>query len=243
LELASKASGLGDKPLAALGILPTQSQFSDEIQNLGAYTPHPSLSIIDPLVPSSKPEARLDVSSAPAFDFQGHSSLARTRIGLLEAVAADRRLIRENVWIIPQLVVLDIFARDFEALPSSPNLFFTAAEGWKASLTDMITKIQQALAYALPSLVSNIPSNWHRNVTTAIKNRKTRRAEGLGLGPLADVLANAHWGCVFDNNALSTRILHNILHTLLKETGADDADSWLALAQTQLDSREHGDFS
>jgi len=242
LELASKAFGLGNEPLVALGILPTQNQFSDEIQNLGAYTPHPSLSVIDPLVPSSKIEARLDVSSS-TFDFQGHSSLARTRIGLLEAVASDRRLIRENVWIIPQLVVLDIFARDFEALPSSPNLFFTAAEGWKAPLTEMITKIQQALAYALSSLVSNLPSNWHSNVTTAIKNMKTRRAEGLGLGPLADVLANAYWECVFDNNALSTRILHNVLHALLKETGADEADSWLALAQTQLDPRERGVFS
>lgn len=243
LELASKASGPDDQTSTILGIFPTQSQFNDEIQGLRVYVPHPSLSIIDPLVPSNTLGARTRVSPTHRFDLRGHSSLARTRIGLLEAVASDRRLVRENGWIIPQLVVLDIFARDFEALPSYPNPFFSDAKGWKASLIEMIAKAQQTLAYAFSSLVSNIPLEWHRNISTAIKNSKTRQPGGLGLGPLADVLANAYWNCVFDNNVLSTRILHYVLHTLLKEAGADEADAWLVLAQTHLDSGECENFS
>jgi hypothetical protein len=239
LELASKASDLGDQAWTILEILPTVDQFRDEIQSLNTYTPHPSLAIIDPLVPSHALGARPDVYPVPKFDVQGHSSFARTRIGLLEAVASDRRLVREYGWIIPQLAALDVFARDFEALPSHPNPFFTSAEGWKSSLTEIITKIQQTLAYALSSLVSNIPVGWHKNVTTAIKERGS---EQFGLGQLADVLADAFRGSVSDNSVLSTRILYNVLHALLKEVSADEADLWLTLAQTYLDSCEYGSF-
>lgn len=203
--------------------------------------PHPSLTIIDPLIPPSALGVCLDVHPVPKFDFQGHSSFARTRIGLVEAVASDRRLIRENGWIITQLVALDVFARDFEALPSCPNPFFTRVEEWKSFPKEIITKTQQTLAYALSSLVSSIPVDWHKNVTTIVKEQGSGQSS-LGLGPLADVLVHAHRESVSDNSVLGTRILHNILHALLKEVSTDEADLWLTVAQTHLDSCEYERF-
>ncbi|KAF8317156.1 hypothetical protein DL93DRAFT_2055777 [Clavulina sp. PMI_390] len=239
VELLDLAAHLNfdNQKLHPLNALPSQELFEAEQETLRKWDPPSAFSILDPLVPSTSSPSK--ARTTPACDQQGLSSLARDRVALLELVSADRRLIHEHLWIIPQMLALENFARDFIALPSSPNPLFSregASKGWHEHL---VAKIQQTLAYAFSSLGADLSTDWHRTVTGALRTSKTRVAGGLGLGPLGDIVASAYWECLDGRAVPSVRTLYGLLRGLLREGSAEDSDLWLTLAQGQIDNASH----
>lgn len=234
-ELAVSVSNLNQNHLTSLSTLPSRADYEVDLDTLQQPQPPSALSIVDAMVPSTSTETALRHKNV-AYDTQGYSLHARTRIALLELVSMDRRLLQANIWIIPQLLALETFARDSLALPSHFNLFFSPQGTTKGSLEKVVNRTQQTLAYAFSYLGADASLEWHRNLTNALRKSKTNPTEGLGLGPLADVIASVFWASFQDGAVLSIRLFYYLLRGLLREGNSECGDLWLTLAQGQLDS-------
>lgn len=244
LELAIKVADVDKENLNHFSALPSPTQLEAELEILQRFTPPLALSILDSLVPSSSytgsPGNR---NESPVYDSQGCSPYARTRIALLELVTLDRRLLQENIWVIPQLITLEIFSRDFVALPSHSNPLFSVTGGTRNAHERLMIKSQRTLAYALSSLGSDLTAAWHRDLTTLLRKAKSKPANGLGLGSLADVVAGAFWASATKGAVLHARIFHGLLRGLLREGTVEASDMWLTLAQGHLDSGRYNQFA
>lgn len=238
LELAALTRELDRKTLHSLSALPPRTQYEAELNLLGQLTSSPALSILDPLVPSTS-SGSSSTRKPLAYDSQGYSAHARIRIALLELVGSDRRLTQENTWIIPQLLILEILTRDFVALPGYLSPFFSLHRAEKTSHEWIMKRSQQALTYALSSLGADLSLDWHKALTVALRNSKTRRVEDVGLGPLANIVASSFWASLEENAVISTRLFYSLLRGILRESVVEVGDLWLALAQSYLESGKY----
>lgn len=226
---------------SSFSVLPSRADFDAELQVLRSYTPHPALSIIDPIIPISS--SRQPSPSQGVFDSSGLTPAARTRIALSRVIASDRRLIKDNVWAVQHLLALESLARDRLAMSNQPNPLFSDHGGVTGTISNILTSVQQTLAYAMSTLASDLSRQWHADLTAALKKNKSRPEAwtGLGHGLLADTVADVFWGCSeedFGKASLDSRVLHGLLRGLLREVTTEESDMWLVLAQAYLDSCE-----
>lgn len=217
-----------------LNILPSFEAFTHSLHALSSYKAHPSLAIIDPLVPSDTAVAA--PSTLIEYDTQGLSSYARGLVALLSILANDRRLIHKHPSAVTHILALEILGADVLALPSQSSPLFRPASGEDDfDLASAISKAQQTVAYALSSLVRDVSSAWHRDVTALLRKTKTPLVNPSGLGILADTMASLYWGSS-QSHLLQSRIFFGFLRGLLREASPEEGDMWLTLAQSQLDS-------
>ncbi|GAA5992433.1 hypothetical protein JCM10908_000814 [Rhodotorula pacifica] len=213
-------------------VLPSQGDLATAYTQLSPRLPSPSLAIIDPLIPaagSSSPAAGLD------FDLSFLSSYARALVALLEVSARNHTVLRRHAsWILPHLLFLADLARDELSKPSSSSSVF-APDAPVEILERVSAAADGAASYLLSTLANALPDGWHPGAVAHL------RVKEPAAPPSGDALLGAldsMWRVARGSNAKASyaqRGVRTVLSAVLRyaeEGGAQDAERWLALAQT-----------
>lgn len=248
-DLALKVASFDPSGSSPFDALPSRLEYETDLSKPVVSHFPSSLAVIDPMISSNaSPYSTTTVSE---YDAEGFTSLARTRLALLHLVTHDRRSILDpsNTWIIPQLIALECAARDWLALPSSSSSPYFAP--MKTTLHDMrpdvnviVSRTQQALAYAFASLGADLGMEWHRRMTGTLRSAKgASTSTSPGLGELAEVVVATFSAAQREKGGgIWTRVLPGLLRGLIREAeaGVEVGDAWLVVAQSHIDSGKRG---
>jgi hypothetical protein len=222
LILAVTSARIDDS--AYMNVLPSQQQFDqlflEEIQT----ETNPLLSAIDLLVP----ESDVDDARSPEdriFDKQHLSYYARCTWALTILASTDRKLAKENMWILKHALLLQQMAEDQLFAPSSSCGCFGPAVD--AGLLKKIGEtVQKTNAYLFSSISSFDLS--HGDIIKAITS-PALRSQKQGMGRfIIDMCAES----IGNDSSRIARILRSILAHVLRGASAANVDLWLSLSRT-----------
>lgn len=239
LDLASHIGG-SVEPSTSLGagILPDRGYFDTALSRLASFHPHASLSILDPLV-STQTQSGNSPHIFP-YDRHGLSAYARATLALHHAVSRDRHSGLENLWALQHLSALEVFARDFVAIPSLSNPLFKAQYIPESPLRveDILEKTHKSILYMLSAVSIDLSLNWHQALITSLRNVKSKAP--IGVGELPELVVMLYSESILEDASLFPRIFHIVVRGILREASSEEADLWLGLAQMIQD---RGDIS
>ncbi|GAA5872634.1 hypothetical protein JCM3774_001869 [Rhodotorula dairenensis] len=222
-------------------VLPSQAALASTYSSLSPPFPAPSLAIIDPLIPVAERSSE-SAGSTLDYDRSFLSSYGRSLVALLEVSARDHTGLRKHAsWILPHLLFLADLARDELCKPSSSApLSGIFAPDVPAEILERVSAAADgAASYLLSTLANTLPSGWHADAVTHL------RAKELTSPPSGDALLGAldsMWRVARGSDAkalYAQRGVRTILSAVLRyaeDGGAQDAERWLALAQTMSSS-------
>jgi hypothetical protein len=201
-------------------IFPSRKQLDDMLDDLPSSPFHSCLGVLDPFaVPTpSKNQAK----QAARYDIYGFSSYSRVASALLHVCAEDRKLARENLWILRHLLALQLYANDFLRVPSISNPVFEH-NALKFGIVELPVKIQQMVTYLLASPVDDF---WHLRVIDMVTVKSPPALGGVGTF-VSEVVS---FGVTHDS-AREARILRAVLQQIFRDTNSNQADQWVLLAR------------
>jgi E3 ubiquitin-protein ligase listerin len=203
-------------------ILPSQSKVDDMLNDLPSDVVHPSLAVLDPLIPPSS--AFKGRGAFPhTYDSHGYSSYTRIVVALLQAFHADRKLAKENIWALRHFLALELFASDFMHIPSARNPMF-GQHTLQSNISELISKCGQIATYLLTSPVED---GWHLKVVDSIlKGDSSQCKDTLGV-----FIVNLVGQSKSQDSILHGRILRKALQHVVSNADKQDAEQWMLLAR------------
>ncbi|KAF7348632.1 Delta-9 fatty acid desaturase protein [Mycena venus] len=200
--LEALAEGTLGAPIDVVSdVFPAKAELDAMLDVLPADPLAPSLAVLHPYLPPAsalRPHTR-----ASAHDKRGYAAYARIAAGLLQALAADRRAAKENIWALRHVTALAITAEDVLAAPSAPCAVFdrsvdrSALEAIRARALQLTADDKPLVGGgALPELVVELV-------------RCARRTDG----------------------SRECRVLDRVLRHVLQDADKPEADLWMAFAR------------
>lgn len=180
---------------------------------------HPSLAVVDHLIP---PSFKNDRPTAQLYDSQGFSAYARIVSALLQALIEDRQAAKQNIWALRHFHALEIYVLDFQRVPYAQSPIFEAV-ALSAGLFTIISKVEQVTTYVL---TSSADDGWR---SIALNAALTNKAHNLGT--LSKFLLNVIDEARTLDRTRDSRILRNILQHIFHDVEKDEADLWMLLAR------------
>lgn len=222
-------------------VLPSQDDLGSMHARVSIPLPAPSLAIIDPLIPVIEPSS-IPANSTHDFDHSFLSSYGRSLVALLEVSARDHTVLRRHAsWVLPHLLFLADVARDELCKPSSSGQSSGVfAPDVPAEILDRVSAAADgAASYLLSTLANALPNGWHASAVTHL------RAKELAAPPPDDALLGALDSMWREARGSGSKALYaqrgvrTLLSAMLRyaeDGGGQDAERWLALAQTTSSS-------
>ncbi len=104
-------------------LFPSQAELDGMLQDLPSDPSDYSLAVVDRLIP---PPSLWKMEQEPlqSFDKAGCSEYARIVNTLLAIAISDRKLARDNMWLLPHFISLYVAARDALRSPSDDLVLF-----------------------------------------------------------------------------------------------------------------------
>ncbi|OCF39032.1 hypothetical protein I317_07169 [Kwoniella heveanensis CBS 569] len=211
-------------------LLPPTSDLLDAIAYHASQPSHPSLPILDPLVPYTT-EVSPDVSLESEFDIIGRTKAARWAEATVSLLRADRALVNSQPVLLQVALAAFQLAQDTLAVPgSSRGLYATTAS--IVHLTDLVREVEGAMSYAL-SYVDEAPVAWHNATVQALKSGTVPAESDL----LQKLLAALKEDIVSQGGDISARSFRDVLSRHLRQSGAGEAEGevWLNYAMSLID--------
>lgn len=183
----------------------------------------PSMGVIDPLIPPGFSENRL-VSNTGGTDKRGFSSYARIVDALLRLFTQDRTHAKHNLWALRHFIILSVYARDFQSVPTPVRQSPVFADtGALAGVGEVFGRVDQMAAYLL---LSCNDEQWRIKALDAFLNGMKEELVGLSAF-LMDVISYAKEG----DGVRDTRVLSIVLDRILDDIDVEEADMWIQLAR------------
>ncbi|GAA5950000.1 hypothetical protein JCM21900_001361 [Sporobolomyces salmonicolor] len=209
-------------------IIPSPAAFDVLYASLKLASPSPSLSIVEPLVPSHS-----DDSAFPAPSLVDCTSLTpypRALLALLEITARDHALARRSLWALPHLLLLASCARDELSTSSVSTGMFGSSVPLEV-LERLVSAAEGAASYILSSACNSLPEGWHASAVAHLRAKEQPKTEDKLLEVLAGLCAQAR--AEGARARYARRAVRTVLSAALRYTegGAQDAERWLAFAQ------------
>ncbi|GAA5947534.1 hypothetical protein JCM3765_001719 [Sporobolomyces pararoseus] len=208
-------------------LLPTPHDLDELYNKLSLSDPSPALSILEPLVSATD---NSPLPSPNAFDSAFLTSYPRALLGFLEIASRDHSLARKSLWIVPHLLLWTSCAKDQLALSSTYTGMFGKSIPEEV-LERLIGAGEGASSYLLSSASNSLVDGWHAQAVTHLRSKEPTATDDQLLAVL-DRLARQAKG----NDAKASyaqRAVATVLSSALRysESGSQDAERWLALAQ------------
>ncbi|WWC90682.1 uncharacterized protein L201_005618 [Kwoniella dendrophila CBS 6074] len=203
------------------------------VEGLSAHTSqpsHPSLPIIDPLVPYTS-EIISDVSLESDFDLIGRSKAARWAEATVSLLRADRQLVNHQPALLQVALAAYQLTKDALSIPgSSRGLYAQSAS--IVHLTDLIREVEGAVSYAL-SFVDEAPLAWHKDTVQILKSGSMPDNADL----LQKLLSALKDDIVQSQGDISARSFRDILSKHLRQSGSGEAEAevWLNYGMSLID--------
>ncbi|KAI0634826.1 hypothetical protein C8Q77DRAFT_1277694 [Trametes polyzona] len=220
-QILRSVSALGINVDVVSDIFPSQAELLALLDTLPSTPLHPSLAVIDPLVPPAT-LYRTNSPSSPSYDSSGFSKYARIVNGLLLHLA-DRQTAKENIWALGHFFSLAIYAEELRHLPSSESPVFAKTVS-RSVLQSIQDRVQQLATYLLSSTAEEL---WHSRVTNALLGQ-TPIDTLDGAGRLVVEIVNR---AKRQDTVRASRVLHLILQHALSNATKADADQWILVAR------------
>ncbi|GAA5904173.1 ubiquitin-protein ligase RKR1 [Sporobolomyces salmoneus] len=208
-------------------LLPSLEELSELFSKLSLAEPSPALSVLEPLVCAT------DASSSPypsAVDSAFLSAYPRALLGFLEIASRDLSLARKSLWIVPHLLLFTLCAKDQLSLSNVATGMFGASITPEI-LERLIASGEGASSYLLSSATNSLSDGWHAQAVTHLRSKEPLPTEDQLLAVLDGLARQAkgmHAKAIYAQRAVSI-VLSSALR--YSESGAQDAERWLALAQ------------
>ncbi|KAF5380135.1 hypothetical protein D9615_006188 [Tricholomella constricta] len=203
-------------------IFPSPNEIDELLGQLSLDPIHPSLAVIDPLIPpASAFTERLNTSQV--FDGRGFSSYARVVDALLQVFLDGRQIAKSNVWALRHFQALEVYAQDFINIPSAQSEVF-GAEAIHAHLETLVAKIEQVTTYILTSAADE---GWREEALSILLAGTPSGSTGSLSGFLMDTIQRSQ----DSDSARDSRILRNVLQHVFHNVDVNEADRWILLAR------------
>lgn len=221
--VANRSASL-ESSLATL--LPSAKILDDLCAACRISSPLPFLSILDPIIPNIGGDD--DMVKIPyAVDAAGLSSYARAVLAFLEVSSRDHVWMRQNLWILPHILLVGNVARDeFAVEQSSHGMLGSSIDA--DLLVRLVASADGFASYLLSSLANELPSSWQTEAIARLRSKDPRESNDL-----AGVLELLGRDGKKADAVYSRRALALMLEATLKysENAVADAERWLAYAQ------------
>lgn len=209
-------------------VFPTQGEIEDMLNHLSPDPIHPSLAVIDPLIPPASAFIGQHTFAQPQlYDTRGFSTYPRVIDTLLHVFSEDRPLAKQNMWALRHFLALQVYAQDFVNVPSAQSPAFEQ-KTLVDELEGVIVRIRQMTAYVLTSAADD---GWRGTAVGAVLEDKGV-SDG---GALATLLVDAVNMAKQRDLSRDVRVLRIILDHILHGIGREEADRWMLLAR-KIDS-------
>ncbi|KAG8925869.1 listerin E3 ubiquitin protein ligase 1 [Tulasnella sp. 418] len=206
-------------------VVPSQSTLGDQYRLISvSYVDNP-ISLFGPSIPSKPPKGI-------EYDSHGFSSYARCIWALLEVLGEDRPMSRNNLWVLPHIILVDTISSDHL------NNYGGLADGVfsnsvsKEHLVLFSEKAQMVSTYLMNAITDDLPSGWHSQMTGIIK--KGERGSQSS-DPTTTIFGDIFVAAMENGIYRDLRILKFVLSKLLRNATAEDSENWVVLAQGLLD--------
>ncbi|KAF5370318.1 hypothetical protein D9758_006910 [Tetrapyrgos nigripes] len=212
-------------------LVEADAEFNAILVDLPSDPIDPSLAVLDPLIPPASSFSEETVSP-PSCDTHGYSYYARLVIALLHIALDNRRVARENMWILRHLLALSQYAEDLLNIPTGQSPVFSRAaidagndEGdSEFELGELVVKIQQIVTYALTSATTE---GWRLDALSALDGKESAKS----LQPHAQFLVDVIRLTQSVDTARECRVLYNVLQHVMDDIEKDEAESWVSYAR------------
>lgn len=226
------AHSLGD-------VLPRQAELAEAFEAVAPNPPSPSLAILDPLVPVAETAPS---SASSTFDRSFLSPYARGLVAVLEVSARNHASLRQHAgWLLPHLLFLADVARDELAKPTPPTkvtgLF--APDVPAEVLARVGAAADGASSYLLSTMANAVYDGWHAAAVAHLRAKELPEAPEKDrllfaldfLWRRARVTEQTDVKALYAQRAVRT-VLSSVLRYSEEDGGRQDAERWLALAQS-----------
>nr|KIR46016.1 hypothetical protein I312_04558 [Cryptococcus bacillisporus CA1280] len=214
-----------------LALLP---EMSNVIQNLAPHTlqpPHPSLPIMDPLIPFVA-HGEDDVDSIlPEFDSLGRAQTARYAEAAVALLRADRSLVKDEPALLQMILAVGRLAQDALAVPGASRGLFSK-ETPSTRLTDLVREVEGAVSFAL-GYVDEVEPPWHHTTIQALKSGSLPSNSDL----LQRLMVALQKGVTVKGNDVDARSFRDVLYKHMRQVGAgvQEGEAWLSYAMSLVD--------
>ncbi|RDB18704.1 E3 ubiquitin-protein ligase listerin [Hypsizygus marmoreus] len=203
-------------------IFPTPHEIDELLCQLSPDPIHPSLAVLDPLVPPASAFSNTR-RSPQSHDSRGFSTYARVVDALLQVFIGDRQVARRNIWALRHFHALEIYAQDFINVPSAQSDVFTI-EALHAGLEEFVVRVEQITTYIL---TSSSDEGWCTAALAAALGEKSALQASTRSTFLVDIIRYARES----DNARDIRILKNVLEHVFHDVDKNEADRWMLLGR------------
>ncbi|TFK22367.1 hypothetical protein FA15DRAFT_681687 [Coprinopsis marcescibilis] len=218
---------------SVLDFLPSEDLLDQMAEGMSSREIDPSMGVVDPQL---RPAAAKPLqSSAPLNDRYGYSSYARGVYALLQALSGDRTLAKRNVWALRHLMMLSVYAQDFQSVPGKGCPAFdervlgvglNGVGGGMAGLGEVIGKIDQMVTYLL---LSGEGEDWRKFVVESLlAEKESVRCE---MNALSHFVVGVVGVAKRSEGTRDVRVLRAVLEHVLEDAGVEDADSWVQVGR------------
>ncbi|KAG8958385.1 hypothetical protein FRC03_009184 [Tulasnella sp. 419] len=206
-------------------VVPSQSTLWDQYRLISvSYVDNP-ISLFGPSIPSKPPKGI-------EYDSHGFSSYARCIWALLEVLSEDRPMSRNNLWVLPHIILVDTISSDHLNNHGglADGVFSNSVS--KEHLVLFSEKAQMVSTYLMNAIADDLPAGWHSQMTEIIK--KGERGSQSS-DPTTTIFGDIFVAAMENGSYRDWRILKFVLSKLLRNATAEDSENWVVLAQGLLD--------
>ena len=209
-------------------LLPDVDHVRQLVVNFSSRPPAPTLPVIDPLIGCS----HYDQYQQAEFDSEGRSQGARLAEAALALIRSDRRLASSSPNLLQIALSARILAQDASAVPGASRGFFAESTSIDY-LVEVVREAEGALSFALAAF-DDVSSTWHKSTVCMIQSGMTDDTADS----LQRLLLTLALEIRDQTDDVVARTFRDVLGRHLRQSNEGDAEIWLSLAMTGLDSSE-----
>ncbi|TXT13101.1 hypothetical protein VHUM_01502 [Vanrija humicola] len=227
------ATDLGASPTpaeVAKALLPSSTELLKHLAQHTSQPPHPSLPVIDPLVPCVS-ETNEQVTRPSDFDVSGRSRAARYAEAGLALLREDRSLVQAFPSLLHVALSAMVLAEDGIAIPGASRGLYTV-DTPVSQLGQVIRDAEGALSFSL-AIVDEAPLAWHK---TTVEQLRTGTVPD-NADYLQRLLSSVRQDVVAKTSDVAPRIFREVLSRHLRQCDAGEVEGevWLTYALQMSD--------
>ncbi|WVQ74909.1 hypothetical protein IAR50_004517 [Cryptococcus sp. DSM 104548] len=225
--LGGRSASVGE---LAHALLPQAEKLLKDLASHASRPPHPTLPIVDTLIPYVVPDDDADIESAE-FDLLGRSEIARYAEAAVALLRANRSLVKTEPALLQVALAVGRIAQDALAVPGASRGLFSK-DTPPTRLEDLVREVEGATSFAL-GYVDEVPSSWHAATVQALKSGGLPEESDL----LQRLLSALKGDLVATGGDVSARSFRDVLSRQLRQVGAGEkeGEAWLSYAMGQVD--------
>ncbi|WWD19092.1 hypothetical protein CI109_103550 [Kwoniella shandongensis] len=211
-------------------LLPPTPQLVDQISSHAAKSSHPSLPIVDSIIPYSS-EDITEASLTTEYDTLGRSKAARCAEAAVALLRADRHLVNSEPALLQVALAAVQLTQDALAVPGSSRGLFSMTASI-THLSDLVREVEGAISYAL-AFVDEVAPTWHASTVQILKTGSLPGEADL----LQRLLSALKDDVTATGGDVSARSFRDLLSRHLRQSGAGESEgeAWLTYAMTLVD--------